>query len=95
MSKKTTPKAKKTTPKAKKYNVLKLKSTPPKKGLIAVKKAHGTKLGVTCLFCEKKLKPARNGRKPEICGNKTCFRKKRAHYRYDWEALSPAFSKAA
>jgi hypothetical protein len=93
MSKKVT---KKTQKRSKKYHVLKLKGAPPKKGLLALKKAHGKKLGVTCLFCKTKLKHAEHGgRKAILCKKRGCFKLLRCAYRYDWEALSPAFKKAA
>lgn len=81
-------------PRTKKYHSLKPHGAPPKKGLIALKKAHGKKLGVTCLICGDKI-VHRLGRRGILCHKKACFKKLRCAYRYDWEALSPAFKKAA
>lgn len=80
--------------KVKKYNHLADKKKGPEKGLIELKKKHGAKLGVTCLICHDKLKHTK-GRRPILCRKKACFKKLRCAYRYDWEALSPAFKKAA
>lgn len=93
-AKKSSQKRSKKSLKGAKYNVLKAKGSVPKKGLIALKKAHGKKLGVTCLICHAKLK-YKQGRHPILCRKDACFKKMRCAYRYDWEALSPAFKKAA
>ena len=75
------------------YQKHKAPRRPPAGGLYALKRAHGSSLGVTCLHCLVKLKNKSEGRRRVICAKEKCFRAYRAAYHTDLYAMQKAAAK--